>query len=958
MTALDLGDASRSLVIPDGSATSAAFGDIDLDYTTGGSPAAIPVASSVYGDYIDLATIAANDAPYIGGSGIALGVDHVLIVALTGPVGDPYGGVDVFIEGLDGSSADTAVGIELSGTDDAYWTVSDVGDFETLTTPHDDRLVVVGIAGGASASTLATSRDGVVATSGPATAIATGTQLFVGSYGSTLSTAGIVGMWLFESAPVSDTDLVDTVSAVAAGLSPLAASATGAWGITAPTATVTVGMLSDPEDAPDLDAGGAVTPPTPPTPPTPEELEPFGIVPVRHVWERMPTPTLDASGNPVDWEAEASGDAAFGTLRYVFEGTDVTVIDGIMTPQPQWTRGRPFGPQGAIFEFTQLSGLEAWPAWVRGGANVSIQLVKMNGDVLSLWEGVAVAPQDSQPGAHPTVECVGALMASNLQRRLPSPRTAPKDVGLYIPEVLNAVPSKRHATIAKMVTGIRTSVVGGWEDVLDWVQRVLSTAVRGGRQLTLDCDERTPVLRWKDLDSIDFEVHFQQRNIAVNLGLDYAGAANVYYGTGVNPRGGRWSNMVYPGFHDDTTPDYPFDPPSQSIRVGTRDSGTTTGNGVSLVQAKLGRPVTGQFNEGDRRETIRRQRRGGILDDGIVGPQTWAMLFQVGANSGTLAGAFPMPLAANPKVMPRLLGPDGDDLGPNPAYDPTILRVVDVIESGQNVEKADAVDDAEGRLAVFGKPAYAGTIVFNGIDPEQMPRLLIREGMNGRVNGVHGRDVQLHVGRVTQEAGTTTLEVDERGRDYPTLQALLERDRSATDPAKLARQKLLRGDIAAARAEYDAESPGGRIVKHAVYGGLWTIARVPMGDYGDIVRTVVTTSSAPTLFSFAVFGKQVTANQLVARVGNPLTAVEDPWDDDTLDTDLGLLNAWGWTEQKMGTYPKQFSNPGGTTGAPVTGRLVDDLAWEYATENGQDLWVATFAASSCFVEGRFYGRSS
>src|SRR5690606_23131951 len=113
-----------------------------------------------------------------------------------------------------------------------------------------------------------------------------------------------------------------------------------------------------------------------------------------------------------------------------------------------------------------------------------------------------------------------------------------------------------------------------------------------------------------------------------------------------------------PNWKADTSPAYPFNDASKRIRLGTKDSHTDTGNGVSLLQRKLGLKVTGTMSAADVRAVRAAQKRAEITVDGRVGPQSWAAFFQVGANTGTLAGAFPMPLAIASKVQPYKYGPN------------------------------------------------------------------------------------------------------------------------------------------------------------------------------------------------------------------------------------------------------------------------------------------------------------
>ena len=62
----------------------------------------------------------------------------------------------------------------------------------------------------------------------------------------------------------------------------------------------------------------------------------------------------------------------------------------------------------------------------------------------------------------------------------------------------------------------------------------------------------------------------------------------------------------------------------------------------------------------------------------------------------------------------------------------------------------------------------------------------------------------------------------------------------------------------------------------------------------------------------------------------------------------------GMEEQPGGYYPREYKNPDGATSAPVTGRMVDDASWDYASMKPPWLWVAMIATTSCRIEGRFF----
>ncbi|WP_061960656.1 peptidoglycan-binding domain-containing protein [Demequina flava] len=699
--------------------------------------------------------------------------------------------------------------------------------------------------------------------------------------------------------------------------------------------------------------GGSRTPPEPPELVIPPGLEP---IPVRHRWERFEAPAGDAP-----WQPSATGAAEYGHLQIVIEGVDFTYLNGVPTPEPDTRESEPFSYGPATIRLPQIKVHDDIPPQAAAGANFAVRVKRLSdGGYDTVYEGIVGGTNDLQDSGPFTLYCDGLLMAANHQNTSPSFDTDPKDIGAAIPDKINAATSVRYEPMDRTVTGITTSVAGRWEPLLTgFVQARLATAVKEGKQYTLMLDGRKPVLRAKDLTTIAWEVRAGQRLIKVDLTKDSTEAPNYITGYGVNPAGGAWFNTLYPDAKYDDSPEYCFNDAGRSVVVGTTDADTDTGNGVTLAQRKLDRPETGRWSWGDAEAAERFQEDHGLLVDGVVGPQTWAALFDIGANVGILT-PFHAPLAAATEVMPRLHGADGEDLGPNPAYDPNVPRIDRIIEYGQGVWRSEARRDAREVLARDSNPGYTGTITFS-IDPEQMPRHLIRAGQNGLVRGHHDEDIVVHVVDVKRRGGTVTATVDSKARDLPTLQAIMQRDKAAMDPARSAVKRITEAAVATDRPTFDAESKAGRIPEHAIREDLFDVRRIPMSKVGMAVLFEMQTFGPATEFSTAAFGKPITAAQLQAIVGNPLNVgadpLESPWDVHAkeLREKFWFIDAWGWQEQPAGLGERARTTPNGTTSAPVTGELIHRGSWQYTTERSPWLYVATISRTSCFVKGRIYG---
>ena len=743
------------------------------------------------------------------------------------------------------------------------------------------------------------------------------------------------------------------------------AGGTSGWSITGSAAATVGGLASPPIPATPV-AGGSQTPPAAPAPSSDTTLTAAGIYPLLHAWETMPVPTLDADGFPIDWTATADGITEYGYLRIVVEGVDVTIINGIATPFPSWVRGEPFGSQRASIDLPQLSPFLALPSWSKFGANVSILLDKINPttraymSTKSLFEGVLMSMTRETPYGGLSIDALGSLFCADLQLHKPTIDDKSKDIGTLIPALLNSLSSRRWLTTLSVVTGIQAADTGNWRPTLTGkIQNVLATAIKGGRQWTVQCAVRTPVLVQKDMSTVAFSMRSGQRGVEVELTSDASEAPGAIYGEGVNADSGYWANWKYPNWHPETAPDFPNDDLYDTMQVGRTDASTDTGKGVTDFKTQMHsggyKMTTGRsYTQTDQRQVKRFQRANGILIDGIVGPQTWAQIFNVGGESGTLEGAYISPLAYSTEVMPNLYTSDGSVKGANPDYEPAVVLVERFITFGRGVSKTTGIESAEETLVRDSVPGWYGTATLT-MDPSDRSRFEPLEGLNWELEGHHGEDLTLHVAQQSCSENKVRLEVDTKGRDYPTLQAVRARQRDAVDAARTPSRAYSESTLRSDRARWDSESPAGIMPKHAVFENLFDVRPLPIWRGGRVGRVRWETSGPATAFVLILFDRQVTAAQILAITGNPLETEVDviSKNREALEA-IGMLYAWGDGKQPAGYWPESKSDDGGATGNPVTGILDDDASFDnYAS--GQWLYAATIASAACDVEGRLYG---
>ncbi len=699
---------------------------------------------------------------------------------------------------------------------------------------------------------------------------------------------------------------------------------------------------------------GSSTPPEPPEPSDPATIRRQRI---RRVSETMHAPSLDENGYPTNWMPVDTVQEDVGRLQIVVEGTDVSYWKGAETPFPSWSRAEPFGSQQATISLPQITGFEELGtgdlSWCVKGATVEIRLILVGGGRLPLFYGFVTSLGHSEDNGVFRLDCAGILYQGDLQLMKPPFVTTPIDAGTAIARALNSVVGRRYARCSPVTTGVKVGRAASWDPTLtSWISNHLAPLVKNKRQWTVQCERRSPVLVRKDLSTIGATIRNGQRGIQIELESDLTQEPNAIYGEGIREDGGRWRNAKYPNWRNDDTPPYPIDP-GRSIYLGDTDSNTN--GGVSLWQERVGVPVTGRFTQSDKAALIRLQREAGIQQDGYLGPQSWAASFGTGSNTGTLEDAWIAPLAALTEVEPYRYSADGEILGDNPNYDPDVIRVESFTNFGAGVSRTRGIQAAEEMLARDATPGWVGTITFT-LDPREGSKYeVIREGTNIRIYGFRGQTLLVHVVSVDYSEDTVTATVDTKARDYPTLAAVMERNREAQDPARTYRRSNAASTQTTDRATWDSESPGGRVPKMALFTNLWTVVRIPFAQYGEIMRTRFTTSPARP-FSVAVFDRAITSAQLLSLVGNPLTADENPWQNaaDALE-DAGLLQAWGWNLQPCGYYPKEYSTPAGDENPPpVTGRMLDDGSWTYSSTQPPWLWVAMISEGSTTIDGRFW----
>lgn len=319
--------------------------------------------------------------------------------------------------------------------------------------------------------------------------------------------------------------------------------------------------------------------------------------------------------------------------------------------------------------------------------------------------------------------------------------------------------------------------------------------------------------------------------------------------------------------------------------------------------------------------------------------------------------AFFEPLAELASTQPYLYDEDGNITGPNPIFDPKVIRVERWEQFGEGVQPGQGVTSAQGEIGRANTVDFSGTLTL-AIDPEEGSRFAMRAGENLVLKQYRGANRVLHIAKVdvNVQSQTVTLAVDSQARDLATLAQVRLRNRDATDPARaLVGRRTQSRTQQDQRAVWDCENGAGTIPSTALAVG-WNVIPVPAGQAGSVVRTFMSTSPARR-FSVAVFGRPVTPSLMNRLAPTPLTASSGGsiYDANAVVLDgAGLLIAFGGPDNACGYYP--YTDP--DSGAPglhtLTGDLLDDGGWEYSSLYPPTIWVAVFVTATCTITGRLY----
>lgn len=693
------------------------------------------------------------------------------------------------------------------------------------------------------------------------------------------------------------------------------------------------------------------------------------------------------------WTTARAHHAKAARDRTVIDGQDVTYWrltrhgDQPITQQG-YSLHEPFAYGNATLTIPRVNGVVEQlgvgdRSWIKTGAKVKFERVWYDDDETTILDrevdyvGVVVAVRID--GINVSLDIVGNLEGRlALQFRMPPVFRRSKDVGEWaFSTIVNS--ARQHLTpVGGPVTGIRLRDEGRMTQ-LAWLEKVcaMSQNVLGAMRTVMP--EEWGSNRWtfnvKDTTTVHASVFADGARIRLDVVEDASEIPNRFYGNGQDANGMRWRNAKAPGIVSGDAPPYPI-AGGASFGIGTDDGDTIGGDGISVMHARLiqmgyldlvDAPDATTYTAAVADAVEEFQRDAHLTQTGTMTTTGWDRLFDLNVVGYSLAYAAQFPLVQDPRIPYWIHSANGSIVGKNDQHDPNLLVVDRDIDHGLASKKDGHrwTVGAYQRAVNTATRNWFGTITLNeyGVfagshdgttDPgagNLIPGRSIRPGWNIRVPYFDG-DTLFHVSGVQVGAdGKVTLTVDTQARDLLEVSQLIARNRESSRDIRREWWSVNRRNAPSTSMVTWDEIGGVLSYKKALPGDEWTVFPLPVGQQGQVSRTILRLVDDEAAFAVCFFATKVTKGQLASRIGNPLAVASDPpWYED--EGKLGdwlegrwLLYAAGTEKQPAGYFPRKHTNDDGVvTSAPITGRWMDDSPWPYimAPDDPSVLWCAIY----------------
>lgn len=666
--------------------------------------------------------------------------------------------------------------------------------------------------------------------------------------------------------------------------------------------------------------------------------------------------------------------------RIVIGAADVTYLRDIETRCDDYELLEPFGFGSATIRLPQLNPGENLSefAWLHKGAKVRIDLVDPATGTVQVpghYRGIVTKIESAGPELSLQVDGDLAGRAA-LQYRPPALFERKRDIGEFMYDTVRSL----HCPFTPRngpVTGIEVSnrSNGAGQDKLGWLSWLCQMSQQDGTQYAVmpveDGTRRLYELRAKDTTTVAGTIYMGAPGVTVNLSDDVAEQPTDIYATMVHPRTGqRILNGVYPGLQPAPAPEFPG-----TMSLGDTDADTTTGDGVTVLTAKLA--GTGFLDPDDKgsvytqavADAVEELRdRAGLADGDTVNSNVWDALFDVGTTGFTLRGSQILPLVRLSATRHYNRTANGSISGVNPDWDPHRLEVHRNIDFGV-IRRKGARRWAKRELARTNGVNLVGEITLEtdlcagdheyGDPITVLQATSLKAGANVRLNGYMGSNPLFHVSYVRHSGTTVTLGVDTQARDALTIGEVVARNREARSNPSREWIRTHRRSTSAPDALVGWSEVGGQVyTKQLLDGDKWNVIPVVAGQEGTISELHLRLVNDEPKFVVAVFGFHVTRALLARKIGNPFNADPDTGESKWTNSDIQdwlhdeklLLYAAGDDKQPCGYYPRKRTNDDGDiTDAPITGKFFDEAGFSYRTFQNPVVYLAIYPDRNCVL---------
>lgn len=644
--------------------------------------------------------------------------------------------------------------------------------------------------------------------------------------------------------------------------------------------------------------------------------------------------------------------------RLVAGDTDITTVNGVRTPTPDFTLIEPgtYGPAtltvpGINPLFHVIDDID----WLEKGTRLVVQRVNAAGAATATDYRGRIQSWDLT-GDKLTVS-VGGLLAGKaaVRDRQQPPIRRRRDVEYWV----RAAARKLRVPLAGDDCGKR---VTSWGNVNYWdymTQMVTLAQRQDGRQWTFHYDEDNSkfVFAEKDRTTIRGTLYFTDKAPVFDGRCDFTQMPDEVFIDATAPNGFKTERLSIPGLQGyDAIPLFP----------GPIEEGAIVSPDVEkmifqlIVWGYLARDdVAGGVDQDVLDAVSEFQVENGDDPTGVLDEDQWERLFTL-ANGGafTMKEARRLPDGERRPIRRFNRGADGQERDTNPYFDESQLRLV-VSETnsighgftGQQVRKF-----AKGRLW-DGNPQWSGTVDLGSpggfaiiagnhtpgtaVDADDiMPARAIRPGMNLRAPLFQG-GTTFHVSgvEVSGDGRAVQLTLDTEFRDSrPAWEIVQQHRENKRNPNKAFMEsqssRIPNDKIYGALKSHGLVRPG-----YEVKCNVWTTFPVFVGEAGTVRKFAIrVVQGLNPAFAVGVFGTKPPGAALAPR---PFANdAKQQWQErQSARDDANELALWGDDDAPAGYWPKTKGDPG----AVPTGDFVDNGGFDFYVHEEPVLWVAIYA---------------